>query len=230
MACEKHWAVLALAAGLVGLAVRAEEKKPYTGAACTRAADDYFTREVWPKVAAPVCLTCHVADGDADGSKLVLRDPQKLRGAERDAAMQHNRDLFARIAAVKHEGRSRLLVKATGGLKHGGNDVLKPDSKGYQVLAEFVRRLSSPATGAARPAVEDKTPFFDGVVLLEPKRLLRRVTLSLAGRLPSEAELAVVSEKGMDGLSTVLDVVMKEEAFYDRPRGVQRHLPHPRYR
>src|SRR5262249_7782869 len=60
-------------------------------------------------------------------------------------------------------------------------------------------------------------PFFDGVVMMGPKRLLRRVTLSLAGRLPTEAEKAA-ADKGMDGLSPILDTLMKEDAFYDRLR------------
>ena len=32
--------------------------------------------------------------------------------------------------------------------------------------------------------------------MLDPKRLLRRVTLSLAGRLPTEAEKAAVAARG----------------------------------
>lgn len=219
MTFAARFTVVVLGSLLVGGAVgRGANPTPYTGSACTRAVEDYFAKEVWPQVGAVKCLICHSEGGDAEGSKLVLRDPQKLRGKERDEAMRHNRAAFARLAAVQHEGRSRLLVKASGGLKHGGEDVLKPDSKGYQVLAEFVRRVRAPAAPPSRPAVEDKTPFFDGVVLLEPKQLLRRATLSLAGRLPTEAEKAVVAAKGMDGLTPLLDAVMREEAFYDRLR------------
>jgi hypothetical protein len=54
--------------------------------------------------------------------------------------------------------------------------------------------------------------------MLEPKRLLRRVTLSLAGRLPTAAEKAAVLEKGLSGLSPLLDELMKEDAFYERLR------------
>ena len=42
-----------------------------------------------------------------------------------------------------------MLLKVVGGLDHGGEDVLKPDSAGYRILAEFVRRVNSP--GRARP-------------------------------------------------------------------------------
>src|SRR5262249_45477134 len=58
-------------------------------------------------------------------------------------------------------------------------------------------------------------PFFDGVVMLDPKRLLRRVTLSLAGRLPPEAGRGTVAEEGLNGLPSLLHGLMKEDAFYD---------------
>src|SRR5207247_6823240 len=101
-----------------------------------------------------------------------------------------------------------------------GEDVLPPDSKGYAILAEFVRRVKAPPSTTARQVVDEKDlpPFFDGVVMLDPKRLLRRVTLSLAGRLPTEAEKAAVAGKGLDGLPPLLDALMQEDAFYQRLR------------
>src|SRR5262245_4193398 len=54
--------------------------------------------------------------------------------------------------------------------------------------------------------------------MLDDRRLLRRVTLSLAGRLPTEAELAAVAKDGMKAMPALLDAIMKEEAFYDRLR------------
>ena len=61
-------------------------------------------------------------------------------------------------------------------------------------------------------------PFFDGVVMLEDARLLRRLTLSLAGRLPKVVELEAIQREGLTGLSAILDGVMQEEAFFDRLR------------
>src|SRR5206468_7517424 len=54
--------------------------------------------------------------------------------------------------------------------------------------------------------------------MLDPQRLLRRVTLSMAGRLPTGTERPIVAEKGLSGLPGILDAVMKEDAFYDRLR------------
>jgi hypothetical protein len=199
---------------------RGEEKTPDKRPACNRDVDDYFAKEVWPKVGSILCVNCHREGGDAEGSRLILHDLSKAQGHTQNEAMRHNRDAFCRMARMKQTDQSRLLLKVTGGLKHGGADVLKPDSKGYLILAEFVRRINAPPSTTAPPVVDDRNlpPFFEGVAMLEPRRLLRRVTLSLAGRLPTETERTTVAAKGLDGLSFLLDALMKEEAFYDRLR------------
>ena len=199
---------------------RGEEVKPGNGAACRRTGnDDDFERRVWDEVAAVRCVQCHQQGGDAEESGLILRDPRKLQGYARDEAMRLNREAFVRLARVKEGDRYRLLVKVTGGLDHGGGDVLKPGSKGYLTLAEFVRKLNAPTSAVPRIVDgKDLPPFFDGVVMLDAGRLLRRATLSLAGRLPDDRERAVVAEKGLDGLPPLLDALMTEDAFYDRLR------------
>ena len=83
------------------------------------------------------------------------------------------------------------------------------------------RRVNSPP--GAKPAVEvaeDKNapPLFDGIVMLDDRRLLRRVTLSLAGRLPTAGELSGVTAQGVKALPALLDALMKEDAFYERLR------------
>ena len=147
---------------------RGEDIKPYSGPACSRDGDDYFEKEVWDNVGAVRCVQCHKQGGDAEESELILQDPRKLQGHARDDAMRQNRDAFARLARVKEGDQSRLLVKATGGLDHGGGDVLKPGSKGYLILAEFVRRINAPPSATPRVVDdEDRPPFFDGVVMLD---------------------------------------------------------------
>ena len=182
-------------------------------------------------VAARDCLKCHKAGGDAEDSKLVLRDPTRVEGAAQTDAMRANREAFASMARVMEGDAPRLLLKATGKLKHEGKEVLKPDSAGYRILADFARSVNAPpGAKPVREVADDKNapPFFDGVVMLDDRRLLRRVTLSLAGRLPTGAELSAVAAQGARAMPALLDAVMKEDAFYDRLReGVQRHLPHP---
>jgi hypothetical protein len=213
--------VLAVITGLASSsAVRCDEKPSALTAGCAGAVDNYFAGEVWAKVGRQKCLTCHRKGGDAEKSKFVLLDPRKSTGTARDQAMRHNRIAFARMATVKEKDKYRMLLKVLGELDHGGADVLQPESAEYRILAGFVRRVNGADTGKTPAVAADPRarPFFEGVVMLDNRRLLRRVTLSLAGRLPSKGELAAIGRDGLKALPAILDAVMKEDAFYDRLR------------
>jgi hypothetical protein len=192
------------------------EDKPALVVGCAMSKDNDFANELWAKVGVQKCLTCHRVGGDAEESKFILLDPRKLDGAKRDEAMKQNRAAFARMASTKHEGQSRILLKVTGKLDHGGQDVLPADSAGYRILADFVRRVNGVPAASALPTDPKAPPFFSGVVMMEDRWLLRRVTLSLAGRLPTEAEDAAIAKGGLAALPPLLDAIMKEDAFYTR--------------
>ncbi len=213
--------ILFVALALFTAGVRAAELKPYSGSGCS-AVDDYFANEVWAKVAAESCLKCHKAGGDAEDSKLVLLDLARLTGAKRTEAMRANRAAFAAMALVKEGSSSRLLLKATGKMKHGGKEAVKPDSTGQRILAEFARLVNAPDPAAlakaAANAEKNAPPFFSGVAMLDDRKLLRRVTLSLAGRLPTDAEHSTVASQGLKAMPPILDAIMKEDGFYTRLR------------
>lgn len=186
---------------------------------CAPVTAAFFADEVWAKVGALECLKCHKVGGDAEDTQFVLLDPKRVQGDEQAEAMRSNRDAFTRMARAKEGDQSRLLLKVVGGLDHGGKQVLKPDSAGHKVLMEFVRRLYAPLPKSPLPAdLENAPPFFEGVAMLDDRRLLRRITLSLSGRLPTETELAEVSRDGLKAVPTIVDSVLKEDAFYDRLR------------
>ncbi|WP_254507092.1 DUF1592 domain-containing protein [Anatilimnocola floriformis] len=201
---------------------QAEEPKNYDG--CTATVDRYFLDEVWAKVGSQKCLTCHKEGGDAEESKLLLLDPQRAVGTAQDAAHRHNQAAFARIAKMKEGKDYRILQKIVGGLDHGGEVVLPADSTGYKIVAEFVKRTNDPHAGSSsKPSVElveekNAPPFFAGVAMLDDRRLLRRATLSLAGRLPTTAEVERVQKEGLQAVPAILDEVLKEDAFYTRLR------------
>lgn len=206
-----RWTLIALVLVALPNALSADEAPlPVT--------QDFFENEVWAKVGALECLKCHKLGGDAEDSKFVLVDPKKVSGDELASALKQNRDAFTKMARIKVGDQSRLLLKVTGGLEHGGKQVVKPDSAGHKVLQEFVRRVHAPIPKSVIEAARDPNapPFFDGIKMLDDQRLLRRVTLSLAGRLPTDAELAAISKDGLKALPTLLDALFKEDAFYAR--------------
>lgn len=178
-----------------------------------------FREEVWAKVGERKCLVCHQPGGDAKDSQFRLVDPRKLEGAARDAAHRENEAAFTRLAQMIESQESRLLLKASGRVEHGGEAVVPIDSAEYRVLAEFVRRLDGKGGDlASEPDESSAPPFFAGVVMLDDRRLLRRATLSLAGRLPTDQELAALQQRGSAAVTEVLEQVMREDAFYERLR------------
>ncbi len=114
---------------------------------------------------------------------------------------------------------SRLLLKVTGQLEHGGGEVLKADSTGLKILQRFVRRLNQQDI---QPPEDDMSKesaaaaLFDDLTMLPPDRRLRRITLSLAGRLPTTAELDEVRQNGDAAVAAILERVFQEDAFYER--------------
>jgi hypothetical protein len=182
--------------------------------------DKYFADEVWPKVGGAECLKCHKQGGDAEDTHFVLQDGSQTPESERADTMRSNRNAFVRMALENADGMPLLLVKVIGGLDHGGKEVLKKDSTGYRILDNFVRRVTSPHSVPTDESQVDLSvpPYFQDVVMLDNRVLLRRATLSLAGRLPKEQELQAIASDGLKAVSGILDKVMKEEAFYRRLR------------
>ena len=182
----------------------------HRGPECFRV-DSFFAEEVWGKVGERTCLKCHNAKGDAAESEFVLRET-----LQDQTAPGKNREAFVRMAIAKEEGRSRLLLKIAGELDHGGGEVLKKDSTGYKILSRFVSRIAGKPGEVPQLAELNSKPFFEEVQMMAPRRLLRRVTLSLAGRLPTPSEQAAVQKGGLKAMDAIVDQMMQEEAFYER--------------
>jgi len=180
--------------------------------------DCFFEDNVWAKVGERTCLKCHNPSGDAADSEFLLTDKNEAPKGD-SKWMEQNLEAFRKMAKATKGDQSRLLLKVTGELNHGGGKVLKSDSTGYQILARFVRRVNGTETKvnpAEIPNDYNAPPFFEGVTMLSPQRLLRRVTLSLAGRLPSKEELTAVEKDGLAAMDAILDRIMREDAYYVR--------------
>lgn len=196
------------------------EERPCPASQQSSGLDRYFEREVWPKVVEAECLKCHNMVGDAKDTRLVFRDLLQASPKESQDWLRCNGELLKQAADWESDEGSMLLAKVTGGLSHGGEVVLKPDSTAYRILEQFVRRAKDPISQPVIDTVEMdlQRPFFEGVEMLDDRRLLRRAVLSLAGRLPTEAEVAAVKDQGLGAMHSILDGVMQEEAFYERIR------------
>ncbi|MBL8817138.1 MAG: DUF1588 domain-containing protein [Planctomyces sp.] len=188
-----------------------------------------FDREVWARVGERTCLRCHRADGEARESAFLLRK-ERFSSADQISDRAENFHAFLSMAVVSETTKadqSRILLKASGELEHGGGEVLKTDSAGFRVLTQFVeavreRSASGASTSELESAAlkvwkeEDRREFLTDVTPLSTKKLLRRIALSLAGRLPRSEELARVDSEGRAAIRPILAEIMNEPAFFDR--------------
>ena len=138
---------------LCSVVARANDKSPCPGPDRLAEVDRWFAEEVWAKVCVMECIKCHKQGGDAEDTRLVLRDPGLTNGGERKKLMAFNRDVFLQAARLTSADKSVLLAKVVGGLDHGGDQILTRDSTGYRILEQFARQANEPtlrsATGIA---------------------------------------------------------------------------------
>lgn len=166
----------------------------------------FFDQRVWAPVLAKKCLSCHAPEGIATEQNAKLQ----LLPASYPLFLDTNLASVTFVARIQYDGISELLLKPTGRVEHGGEDVLEVDSDEVRALEEFIARLDQPDT-----CVEPPADYLAGVTLLSPARTLRKATLALAGRPPTVGELERLDAEGESALPELLAGVMEEEAFYE---------------
>lgn len=103
------------------------------------------------------------------------------------------------------------ILSKVRGVSHGGGVQLTSDSQEFQDLATFVSLVVD--CGAACTTV-DTDGFFDGIELADARKTLRKASILLAGRLPSEEEY-LAAELNEDTLrDSIIDLMVGEE-FHD---------------
>ncbi|MBL9106868.1 MAG: DUF1588 domain-containing protein [Myxococcales bacterium] len=169
---------------------------------------DFFADKVWAPMFSTVCLQCHDPTGVAaeKGAKFRLLSPVY------PGFIEANLENIRSIAGYEYEGLPLLLAKPTGAVDHGGGVVLGEGTQIYDDIAELLVQLDAPIECAPmQPAAA-----FPDVELLTPAQTLRKAALHLASRLPTAEELDAVAVGGEPALRDALDVLMTEQAFYDR--------------
>lgn len=181
-----------------------EATPPASGCVPTR---QFFEDRVWGAFMEATCAGCHNAQGVARQTQLVLQS------ASQPGYLDHNLAVLQKLAMVQVQGEPLLLRKARGELDHGGGVRLKVGSANYQALAQLIDRFEHPVTCTA-PA--KGSPLRGKLVLQGPRASLRRIALTLAGRLPRADELASVDKDGEKALPALVDALMEEPAFVAR--------------
>lgn len=215
IACVAVFAILWVAGGNRSVVAADSETSPID------APGSFFVQDVWARVLERSCFRCHNDKGEASDSLFLLQRPVLSMASDPNGTwMQHNYRTFKTLALTKEPSddgmNSRVLLKATGQLDHGGGTVVARDSTAFRVLEQFIQQESAGTKPDDMNRFEAEARFFANVRMLSPARRLRQATLSLAGRLPTSEELQAVRDGNDSTVATIVDKVMQEDAFYER--------------
>lgn len=170
--------------------------------------DDLFFSRTVNTILDVECVGCHSATGQASKSGFIL----SASGGFSDY-LERNQTLvdgFAKRKDPEFNNRSLLVLYPLNLVSHGGGTIFKPGSPEVKVLEEYVGRVDTPTECDGKP----ETPYLEGITFLSPYQQLRRATLLLGARLPTEGEITAV-EKDITALDGIYDTLMTEVAFYD---------------
>lgn len=179
----------------------------------------FFRDQIWAPTMSTKCIACHTDTGAGKDSRFVL-----VTEGWGPGYLEKNMEVVEELAKTTYEGQSWLLLKPTMGaalsessretFEHGGLLQVEPGSVEAQALDEMVRRFEDPVV--CEDDGDAQSEFFEGVELMDAVATLRKASLSLVGRLPTEAENQRVRDGGFEALDGVLGDMMMEEAFHDR--------------
>jgi len=157
------------------------------------------------------CTRCHTPDGVAvaeKGAKLVLQPPSY------PGFIDANLATLKEVSKIEYDGKSELLRKPLGEMNHGGGVQLESGSAEYKALTDLVDRLQHDSSSTS--CTEPPTGALAFVKTMDAPATLRKASLDLVARLPTQAEKDAVAKGGDAALAVALDGMMKEDAFYDR--------------
>ena len=151
------------------------------------------------------CINCHVAGGISGHTRLVL-SPSTV-----DNHQALNLAVFETFLTDVEDGADLILNKIQGAESHGGGIQVVAGSTDFANMERFLRALGGEITSGALTA----ETLFDGVTMATSERTLRRAALLFASRLPTQAELASVSDGEDSSLRAAIRSLMTGPGFHD---------------
>lgn len=168
--------------------------------------EEFFQAAIWAPVVSQTCIGCHHINGLAARSRLVLEISSSPGYRENNLAR------FASLSEMDYQGEPWLIAKPLGLVEHGGGAQFQRDSDVHRAFVDFVAMLREPVP-CSTPTTTDE--YFHGVRLLDEVQTLRKATIAMLGRMPTDAEKTSVLARGADGLDDALTGIMDEDGFYD---------------
>lgn len=150
------------------------------------------------------CIACHVDGGVARDSALLFQWPST-------SSLLNNFASFEALLNSQDNDSDYILSKVAGN-DHTGGIQAAVGSSDYNDLSLFLGLLGNSITSST--ASVSSQQFFSKATLKTPEATLRRAAIMLAGRLPTDVEIAAVSSGDVSDLRQVLRGVMDGDAFH----------------
>lgn len=159
----------------------------------------YYTQNIEPVLNSANCQSCHRAKGVGGYELIVVKTAA-------DSLTNFNEI----VRYIQTPGKRTQLHDraAIGGVSHAGS---KPFTVGDATSQKFMQFIS-----LIQPAVVDSSDPLANLRFLSGKELLRKITLNLSSRLPTQAEYDSVANNGDVLPDALIDAIMTEDAFYNR--------------
>ncbi|MDQ7042129.1 MAG: hypothetical protein Q9M34_01215, partial [Sulfurimonas sp.] len=158
---------------------------------------EYFDTSV--SIALNNCISCHVSDGQASSTRLVLLSPL----ADNKVANYNSLKTYIQLSG------SQLVEKGSGEVSHQGGAQLTGTAKAN--VEEFVAYVKGTAQCISTAQVTSL--LNTSVALLPASQTLRNASYTIQGKAPSSDE--VDSVNSIEDIDTKLDEYMQSEAFKD---------------
>ena len=175
-----------------------------------RTPEAVFQREVWPKVAKPICSGCHVSQGVAEqqGARFVLKDESSVSSGEfnLEGFFAYNLEQFRDLSS----GKTPLFLSKALGESHQGGAVVGEGSVEHEALLELERSFEQEGEQEQCEAIEPVDPLSE-LEQLDAARTLRKATMMLSGRLPTQEERARLG--GAADQEVELEAILRQEVM-----------------
>lgn len=166
-----------------------------------------YLSQVEPQIVASSCVGCHVEGGVASSSGLILQVPSSA-----DISLS-NYNALLNYAQNAPNGLNNLLNKPQGQVAHVGQTQIQPGSQQAGLWQQFLAELEMDLVAINGGGNTSVSAVFDAVGTMSNKETLRKATLLLAGRLPTESELAAIADGSEASLRATIRGAMSGAGF-----------------
>lgn len=168
------------------------------------AAQQFYNDNISLDIVQNRCIACHVSGGVADGVARFILEPSSTENYQ-----ALNQQTFSDFLDDSDVTAEYILSKASGGSGHVGGSQLPVGSEQYNNLSTWLGLVTGTTPGNNGGIDYD---YWEGVTMLTPSETLRRASVLMTGKLPSDdAKIALGNGSDAELTSAILALMTGEE-------------------